>query len=205
MIQAHWHENRPIYSVDFHPTQSARLATSGGDEEIKIWLLGTIFSLIEDNPSTQSGQTQNATIFPNCVLTYLASLKGHQAAVNCVRWTPNGKFLASCSDDGVILVWCQDEEAEPPPDSEYVEVWHQVSMIRTNVDSYDLSWSPDSRYLLCCGTDGAAAYDLVERSKAELGGHTAYVQGVAWDPRGEYVATQSADRSLRVSRVSFLA
>ena len=32
----------------------------------------------------------------------------------------------------------------------------------------------------------------------ELRGHSNFVQGVAWDPRGEYAVTASLDRSLRI-------
>lgn len=37
-----------------------------------------------------------------------------------------------------------------------------------------------------------------------LPGHTSYIQGVAWDPRGEHVVTQSADRSCKVHKVRML-
>jgi protein HIRA/HIR1 len=35
----------------------------------------------------------------------LCTLVNHQAAVNSVRWSPNGKYLASASDDKTILIW----------------------------------------------------------------------------------------------------
>ena len=41
-----------------------------------------------------------------------------------------------------------------------------------------------------------------EREAIPLTGHTNYVQGVAWDPLGEYVVTQSADRSVKLYPVS---
>lgn len=32
--------------------------------------------------------------------------------------------------------------------------------------------------------------------------HNHYVQGVAWDPLGEYIATQSSDRTCRIYHIS---
>ena len=37
---------------------------------------------------------------------------------------------------------------------------------------------------------------------SEIAEHNHYVQGVAWDPLNEYIATQSSDRSMHVYSVS---
>ena len=41
-----------------------------------------------------------------------------------------------------------------------------------------------------------------EKESLILTGHTGYVQGVAWDPLGEMVVTQSADRTFKAHMVS---
>ena len=33
------------------------------------------------------------------------SLKGHTNWVRCVRWSPDGKFLVSSSDDKTVRLW----------------------------------------------------------------------------------------------------
>ena len=43
--------------------------------------------------------------------TMLAVLGRHEGAVNCVRWSHKGKYLASASDDRSILLW--ELKAEP--------------------------------------------------------------------------------------------
>jgi len=35
----------------------------------------------------------------------LATLTAHDRSVNCVRWSPCGRYLASGSDDSQILIW----------------------------------------------------------------------------------------------------
>lgn len=41
-----------------------------------------------------------------------------------------------------------------------------------------------------------------EKESLILTGHTGYVQGVAWDPLGEMVVTQSADRTCKTHMVN---
>lgn len=44
--------------------------------------------------------------------------------------------------------------------------------------------------------------DKQRDNSVTLPSHGNYVQGVAWDPLNKFVATQSADRSVRVHKVS---
>ena len=71
-----WHSKQPVYSVDFSVNLSSyRLASAGADKEIKIWEI----SLVEERIQ----------------LKYLFSLTRHDKAVNTVRFSPDGRFLAS--------------------------------------------------------------------------------------------------------------
>lgn len=45
-----------------------------------------------------------------------------------------------------------------------------------------------------CPVQGKCVYEIAE--------HSHYVQGVAWDPLNEYIATQSSDRSMHIYRIS---
>ena len=35
----------------------------------------------------------------------LCQMDNHLACVNCVRWSNNGKYLASAGDDKIIMIW----------------------------------------------------------------------------------------------------
>jgi WD40 repeat protein len=67
---------------------------------------------------------------------------------------------------------------------------------------FDMQWSPDSTHLIFGAIDNKAEIIRVRtRENVTLPGHTSYIQGVAWDPRGEHVLTQSADRSCKIHKV----
>lgn len=63
-------------------------------------------------------------------------------------------------------------------------------------DVYDLAWSPDSTQLISGSVDNTAiVWDVLKgKSLAILSDHKSFVQGVAWDPKNQYLATLSTDR-----------
>lgn len=67
-------------------------------------------------------------------------------------------------------------------------------------DVYDLSWSPDSLSLVSGSVDNTAMVWSVETGKslAILSDHKGFVQGVAWDPANQYIATMCTDRHFRI-------
>lgn len=189
-LQYHWHENSPIYSAHFEPHGRGRLATAGGDKTVRIWQL----------ESNDNGQMPS--------VTYLSTLTRHTNAVNVVRFGPKGEHLASAGDDGNVLLWVPTDMKESTlidhsdgngPDKEH---WRVKLMCRTSSGSeiYDIAWSPDGHYLLTGSMDNVARiYDTRDgQCVRQIAEHNHYVQGVAWDPLNEFVATQSSDRSLSV-------
>lgn len=189
-LQIHWHENSPIYSAHFEPHGKGRLATAGGDNMVRIWQL----------------ETRSDSQLPS--VTYLSTLARHSNAVNVVRFSPKGEHLASAGDDGNVLLWVPTEMKESylldhsdgnGPDKEH---WRVKLMCRTSSGSeiYDIAWSPDGHYLLTGSMDNVARiYDTRDgQCVRQIAEHNHYVQGVAWDPLNEFVATQSSDRSLNV-------
>jgi protein HIRA/HIR1 len=83
-----------IFSLDVHPDDS-RIATGGLDAKVRIWSTAPILQPeLEDKEELAPKQ--------------LAVLGMHTGPVLCVRWTHSGRWLASGSDDSVILVWDLD-------------------------------------------------------------------------------------------------
>lgn len=45
-------------------------------------------------------------------LELACDLAHHQRAVNVVRWSPNGQFLASGDDESYIIIWKRRQDKE---------------------------------------------------------------------------------------------
>eukprot|EP00727_Mastigamoeba_balamuthi_P010323 m51a1_g5913 putative chromatin assembly factor 1 subunit b (520) ;mRNA; r:32545-34632 len=180
----HWHNNEPLFSVDCQAqAQGGRFATAGADCEVKLWRLDT------------SG--------PEPQVKYLCNLSRHTRTVNVVRFSPNGQFIASGSDDGMVLVWQLNSGWVAPPDAFESESWQVVSSLQASKDVYDLAWSPDSRFIAGCSTDSTVFTGSVRsrRTASVVVRHSKYVQGVAWDPLNKFVVSMGSDRELRVHRI----
>ncbi|KAI1259516.1 WD40 repeat-like protein [Xylariaceae sp. FL1019] len=181
-----WHEkNAPIYSAHFEPHGKGRLATGAGDNSVRIWKV--------------EGDGEDRRV------EYLSTLSKHTQAVNVVRWAPKGETLASAGDDGNVVLWAPSETHHPNSFGnegiEDRETWRTKHLFRpTNSEIYDLAWSPDAAYFIVGSMDNVAriynaSSGMLVRQIAE---HSHYVQGVAWDPLNEYIATQSSDRSVHI-------
>ncbi|CAK1354568.1 putative WD repeat-containing protein [Cercospora beticola] len=183
-----WHDdNSPIYSAHFEAQGKGRLATAGGDCNVRIWS-------VESNGEERK-------------VTYLSTLKKHTQAVNVVRWCPRGELLASAGDDGNVLLWTPADNpayasAFGDDAQEDVEHWRVKTMCRSNTGSeiYDLAWSPDGLFFITGSMDNVARIYNASTGQTvrQIAEHNHYVQGVAWDPLNEYVATQSSDRSIHI-------
>jgi len=62
------------------------------------------------------------------------------------------------------------------------------------------SWRP--RVITSVSADVDHTHHSLGKCVSEIAEHNHYVQGVAWDPLNEYIATQSSDRSMHVYSVS---
>ncbi|XP_039275435.1 chromatin assembly factor 1 subunit B [Nilaparvata lugens] len=185
-----WHNKDPVLSIDVQPKKANesffRLASGGTDSHILIWHV-----------------TEQECGIP--ILDCAADLTRHQKAVNVVRFSPKGEFLASGDDESAIIIWKQRTDCDlpqfPGDGEESKEQWMMVRTLRGHLeDVYDLSWSPDEANLISGSVDNTALVWDVKKGHMLyiLRDHKSFVQGVAWDPLGQYVATNSSDRTLRV-------
>ncbi|KAH0610310.1 uncharacterized protein H6S33_011837 [Morchella sextelata] len=187
-LTIHWHEhNQPIYSAHFEPNGKGRLATAGGDNNVRLWKI------------QGEGDEKKAV--------YLSTLAKHNQAVNVVRFCPRGEMIASAGDDGNIILWVPAEpthRAGPgfgEDDLEDKETWRLKHMCRSmGSEIYDLAWSPDGMFFITGSMDNVARVWNAQTGQMvrQIAEHNHYVQGVAWDPLNEFVATQSSDRSVHI-------
>ena len=100
----------------------------------------------------------------------------------------------------------QDEEEENE------ENWQPICIHRTGdgtSDLYDLAWHPNLPFLAVASTDNSIHFlQFHESSTGNFGGslklvkvvkdHQHFVQGIAWDPFGQFCASASCDRSFKI-------
>ncbi|XP_075974871.1 chromatin assembly factor 1, p105 subunit [Anticarsia gemmatalis] len=189
-----WHNRDPVLSVDFQPKAEAseplRLATGGTDSHVLIWYIST----------TDTGSVN---------LEVAADLTRHQKAVNVVRWSPNGQYLASGDDESIIFIWKKTDK-EPVPsleqsEEQYKESWVIHKTLRGHMeDVLDISWSANSLHLASGSVDNKLLIWDVSRGKYSsiLTDHKGFVQGVSWDPKGQLIASASTDRVFRTFDVT---
>ena len=172
-----------------------RFATGGQGHDsgvVLVWNMAPVRSTAEE---TNSGVPKT-----------LCEMSNHLGCVNCVRWSSDGKWLASGGDDAIVMIWQIKYQGvvRSTFGGTSHEQWGCLHMLRGHSgDVLDLSWSPDQKYLASCSVDNTIvvwnAKDLPQKF-AVIAGHDGLVKGVTWDPVGKYLATQSDDRSVRVWR-----
>jgi protein HIRA/HIR1 len=192
-------EDFPIFSVDIHPN-GLKFATGGQGSDcgrIVIWNMEPI----------RNEKAQKDPKIPK----QLCQMENHLACVNSVRWSGDGKYLASAGDDKLVMLWTKSAYGGGTVFGGGGKVNHEnykcSSTLRQHAgDVLDLSWSPDDRYLASCSVDNTViVWDVSgdhPTSVSVLRGHTSHVKGVTWDPVGKYLASQGADKTLRIWRTS---
>ena len=146
---------------------------------------------------TDPENTSNSRIKP----VFECELNGaHISTVNICRFSPNGKYLATGSDDNTVIIWVQKSRPTNFGSSEEKICWSNYKILRGHSgDVYDLSWNPESKYLISGSVDNYCMIWNIEKAKCvnRFMDHEHFVQGVSWDPRNKYILTQSSDKSVR--------
>ncbi|KAG0309893.1 HIR complex subunit [Dissophora globulifera] len=188
----------PIYSLHVHP-DGTRLATGAQDAKVKIWNIAPIL----DAETDQDPDTRR----------HLCTMSLHNGAVLCVRWSNGeGKYLATGSDDMIVMIWQLDRSSDAWGGSSFgnsdgpnVENWRGVKRLSGHEsDVTDVAWSPENTYLASAGLDSkiiiwdGRTFDRV----ITLDQHQGFVKGLTWDPVGKYMASQSDDKSVRIWRIT---
>ncbi|XP_075521978.1 protein HIRA-like isoform X1 [Primulina tabacum] len=187
------HGGTQIFSIDIQPG-GLRFATGGGDHKVRIWNMKHVGKELASDDSAPK---------------LLATLRDHFGSVNCVRWAKHGRYVASGSDDQVVLI----HERKPgsgttefgsgePPD---IENWKVSITLRGHTaDVVDLNWSPDDSALASGSLDNTIhIWDMNNGiCTAVLLGHSSLVKGVVWDPIGSFIASQSDDKTVIIWRTT---
>lgn len=178
-------------SADFHPS-TAKFATCGQGRCGGLIVIWRVLSLLEKREIANSSNK-------------ISELDDHNGCVNCVKWSPEGKLLASGGDDNLVMLW-RPTKIKTLYLKDIQESWRRAhSLIGHEADVLDLRWSPNGEYLASCSIDSTVIVwnrDNFPHKQVLLKGHNGFVKGLAWDPIGEYLASQSDDNTLRIWSVA---
>ncbi|KAL0566745.1 HIR complex subunit, partial [Marasmius crinis-equi] len=200
-----------IFSIHVHPDGS-RIATGGLDAKVRIWSTKPIL-----NPASETSNKPPKSL---CTLTM------HTGPVLTVRWAHSGRWLASGSDDEIVMIWDLDPNSKGKvwgSDEVNVEGWKPLKrLVGHESDVTDVAWAPGDRYLasvgldsnvfIWCGftlrtpifpnSDAQSLRPVIPENLHKIDQHQGFVKGVCWDPVGEFLATQSDDRTVKIWRTS---
>ncbi|WFD18443.1 Chromatin assembly factor 1 subunit [Malassezia caprae] len=153
--------------------KSWRLATAGGDNNVRMWM-----------------------IHPN-----IPSPAALAASSSASPHPPRAEYF-----NQALQSFGESHLNSTDTESKYdKETWRVRLMTRaTTQELYDMAWSPEGDMLAVGGTDFAVR--IIQTSTGtvlrEVSDHSHYIQGVAWDPLNLFLATQSSDRSMLISRLT---
>jgi small GTP-binding protein len=114
-------------------------------------------------------------------------LRGHEAVIESIGWTPKGRRLASAADDMTVRIWNLETGR-----------WPGTLVHPSEVTC--VAWSPDAQSL-ASGADDAIIriWDMKTGGLSRtLEGHFDSVVSVTWSPDGRRLASGSWDRTIRI-------
>lgn len=115
-------------------------------------------------------------------------LTGHQKAVTCMQFSPDGQYIASGSFDKSIRVWDG-------------RTGNALKVLRGHVgDVYSLAWAPDSQIFLSGSKDSTLKVWNVNKLVKDLPGHADAVYCVDWSPDAQKCSSGSKDRKVNIWR-----
>ena len=117
-----------------------------------------------------------------------AILRGHTGALTDVRFSPDGRYLATAGEDSTAMIW----------NVQNGEVVHKFA------DAGDVvlavAFSPDGQSLVTGSRDGIVRlYDTEAGTlRWSSSGHRDWVRSVAFSPNGRHVVSASKDKTLKI-------
>lgn len=164
-------------TVSMFSPDGKTIVTSPGDNTLKLWDAG-------------NGQLRN-TLYKGTesgMAAWADSLGGHRGMINSAAFSPDGKYIATASDDKTVKIWT-------PGNGEIFKtlIGHEDAV-------YSAAYSHDGKFLITASGDNTAK--LWNATDGILihtfAGHSDRVKSAAFSSDGERIITASWDNTIRI-------
>ena len=206
------HHTEAVYNIHYH-FESGLFYSVAGDGNFAVCSLES-FSLLKIK-KIASGKVRGIAIndFDNCIaiassdgfirifdlvsMEQKLEFEAHKMAANCVRYSPDGRFLLSGGRDAHLNVW------------DVKENYRLLKSIPAhNFAIYDIVYAPDGKLFATASRDktlkiwDSQTFELLLRvNKEKQDGHVNSVNKLLWTKNPEFLISTGDDRSIMVWEV----
>ncbi|MCT7952147.1 AAA-like domain-containing protein [Ancylothrix sp. C2] len=210
-----------LFEVEGKEIEALLLAMQAG-EDLQKWQ-------IENAESSNYSITSPVQALQNILdaIREKKQLKGHQGAVNCVSFSPQGDYIATASNDGTAILWdlsgkkcveLKNHQGSVPAlafnntqnlvitgcENGIVRVWDLAGKLLTQFKAHprritSLNFSSCGKLIATASEDGTAkVWDENFKLIIEFKKHKGWVTAVMFHPQENIIATGSEDCTVRI-------